>query len=203
MAQKQGQGRGRLSSIDLLPREVDDIVSWAADELSSRDRTQVDIYDEFVARLNERKAEFGGDLDFEVPGIRSFNRHALRLAKLGRMLDQTREIVTVLAGKFDPKKSDEMTVVAAETIKSLVLHMIQASAGELDIKASKNVSELANAFRAATQAQSVSSERRRKAEAEFEAKVNEAVATVAKAKGMSAETANAIKAEILGAADAK
>lgn len=198
MAPSQGQGRGRLSSIDLLPREVDDIVAWAADELSNRDRTQADIYDEFVARLEDRKAEFGGDLDFEIPGLRSFNRHAMRLAKLGRMLDQTREIVTVLASKFDPKKSDEMTVVAAETIKALVLHMIQASAGELDIKASKNLMELASAFRSAAQAQSVSSDRRRKAEAEFEEKVKEAVSTVAKVKGLSAETVEAIQAQVLG-----
>lgn len=200
MAANPRPGRGRLSSIDLLPREVDDIVAWAADELSNRDRTQLDIYAEFVSRLEARMAEHRGEMEFEIPGLRSFNRHAMRLAKLGRMLDETREIVAVLADKFDPKASDDMTITTAETIKALVLHMIQATKGELDVRHSKNVMELATAFRQATQAQSVSSDRRRKAEADFEAKVKEAVTTVAKAKGLTAETVEAIQAQVLGVA---
>jgi hypothetical protein len=198
MTEQSRPGRGRLSSIDLLPREVDDIVAWAADELGNRDRTQTDIYAEFVQRCEERMAEFRGELEFEIPGLRSFNRHAMRLARMSRMLDETREIATVLAGKFDPKTSDDMTVTTAETIKALVLHMINSAKGEINFGHSKNLMELTSAFRQAAQAQSVSSERRRKAEAEFEAKVKEAVTTVAKAKGLSAETVEAIQAQVLG-----
>ena len=191
-------GRGRLSSIDLLPREVDDIVAWAADELGNRDRTQFDIYQEFVQKLEERMAEFRGELEIEIPGLRSFNRHAVRLSRMSRMLDETREIASVLAAKFDPKSSDDLTVTTAETIKALVYQMIHAAKGEIDISASKNVMELASAFRSAQQAQGVSSDRRRKSEAEFKAKVQEAVTTVAKAKGLSAETVEAIQAQVLG-----
>lgn len=191
-------GRGRLSSIDLLPREVDDIVAWAADELGNRDRTQFDIYQEFVQKLEERMAEFHGELEFDIPGLRSFNRHAVRLSRMSRMLDETREIASVMAAKFDPQKSDDMTVTTAETIKALVLYMIHAAKGEITLAASKNVMELASAFRSAQQAQGVSSDRRRKAEIEFKAKVQEAVTTVAKAKGLSAETVEAIQAQVLG-----
>jgi hypothetical protein len=195
---KPRAGRGRLSSIDLLPREVDDIVAWAADELGNRDRTQFDIYEEFVRRLEERKADYRGELEFEIPGLRSFNRHALRLSRMSRMLDETREIASVMAAKFDPKTSDDMTVTTAETIKALVYYMINAAKGEITLAASKNVMELASAFRSAQQAQGVSSERKRKAEAEFTSRVQEAVTTVARAKGLTAETAEAIKAQILG-----
>ena len=200
MADKPRPGRGRLSSIDLLPREVDDIIAWAADELGNRDRTQFDIYQEFVQKLEERMAEFHGELEVEIPGLRSFNRHAVRLSRMSRMLDETREIASVLAAKFDPQKSDDMTVTTAETIKALVLYMINAGAakGEINLATSKNVMELASAFRSAQQAQGVSSDRRRKAEAEFKAKVQEAVTTVAKAKGLSAETVEAIQAQVLG-----
>lgn len=194
----QPKGRGRLSSIDLLPREVDDIVSWAADELGNRDRTQLDIYQEFVSRLEGRMAEFRGEIEFEIPGLRSFNRHAVRLARMSRMLDETREIVSAMADKFDPKKSDDLTVTTAETIKALVLHMLNASQGEIDLAQAKDVKMLASAFRDALHAQSVSSDRRRKAEAEFEAKVKDAVTTVARTKGLSAETVAAIQSEILG-----
>jgi hypothetical protein len=188
----QPKGRGRLSSIDLLPREVDDIVVWAAGELGNRDRTQLDIYQEFVSRLEARMAEFRGELEFEIPGLRSFNRHAVRLARMGR------EIAAVLAEKFDPKTSDDMTVTTAETIKALVLHMLNAAHGEIDLAQAKDVKMLASAFRDAAAAQSVSSDRRRKAEAEFEDKVKNAVTTVARAKGLSAETVAAIQSEILG-----
>ena len=198
MADQPRPGRGRLSSIDLLPREVDDVVAWAADELGNRDRTQFDIYQEFVQKLEERMSEFHGELEFEIPGLRSFNRHALRLSRMSRMLDETREIASVLAAKFDPQKSDDMTVTTAETIKALVLYMINAAKGEINLSASKNVMELASAFRSAQQAQGVSSDRRRKAEAEFKAKVQDAVTTVAKAKGLSAETVEAIQAQVLG-----
>lgn len=198
MATQPRPGRGRLSSIDLLPREVDDIVAWAADELGNRDRTQFDIYQEFVQKLEERMAEFHGELEIEIPGLRSFNRHAVRLSRMSRMLDETREIASVMAAKFDPQKSDDMTVTTAETIKALVLYMIHAAKGEITLAASKNVMELASAFRSAQQAQGVSSDRRRKAEAEFKAKVQEAVTTVAKAKGLSAETVEAIQAQVLG-----
>ena len=198
MAPQPRPGRGRLSSIDLLPREVDDIVAWAADELGNRDRTQFDIYQEFVQKLEERMAEFNGELEIEIPGLRSFNRHAVRLSRMSRMLDETREIASVMAAKFDPQKSDDMTVTTAETIKALVLYMIHAAKGEITLSASKNVMELASAFRSAQQAQGVSSDRRRKAEAEFKAKVQEAVTTVAKAKGLSAETVEAIQAQVLG-----
>jgi len=198
MADQPRPGRGRLSSIDLLPREVDDIVAWAADELGNRDRTQFDIYQEFVQKLEERMAEFHGDLEIDIPGLRSFNRHAVRLSRMSRMLDETREIASVMAAKFDPQKSDDMTVTTAETIKALVLYMIHAAKGEITLAASKNVMELASAFRSAQQAQGVSSDRRHKAEAEFKAKVQEAVTTVAKVKGLSAETVEAIQAQVLG-----
>lgn len=198
MAGGQSKGRGRLSSIDLLPREVDDIVSWAADELGNRDRTQADIYDEFVGRLEERMREFRGELEFEIPGLRSFNRHAVRLARMSRMLDQTREIASVLASKYDAKTSDDLTVYTAETIKSLVLHMIHSAEGEIDLSHAKDVKMLASALRDAMQAQGVSTERRRKAEADFEAKVKEAVTTVGKAKGLTAETVEAIQEQVLG-----
>ena len=44
------KGRGRLSSLDLMPSECDGIITWAAQELSNLDRTQTEIYAEFVSK---------------------------------------------------------------------------------------------------------------------------------------------------------
>ena len=190
------RGRGRLSSLDLLPAEADGIVAWAAQELSGRERTQTDIYAEFVTRCEALMAEYRGELEFRIPAFSSFNRYAVRMARLTRRLDQTRAIVATLAEKFDPADADNLTIMAAETVKALVLHML-AEADEDSIDP-KGVMQLATALRQAMAAQSVSSDRRRKVEADFAAKVDTAVQSVARARGLTAETVEAIKSEVLG-----
>lgn len=172
-------GRGRLSGIELLPEECSPIIGWAAEELRDRDRTQTDIYVEFVKKLEELKAEYHGELEFTVPSFSAFNRHAIKLAVLSRRLDQTREIAGTLAEKFDAASSDNLTVIAAEAIKTLVFELLTAG-GEAGVDP-KGAMALANALRAASQAQSVSSERRRKLDKEFDAGAEAAVDAVVKA----------------------
>lgn len=192
----RARGRGRLSSIELMPPECDPIISWAATELARRERTQTDIYTEFVTRCEALMAEHRGELEFMIPSFSAFNRYSIRLARLTRRLEQTREIVATISEKFDARESDDLTIMTAETLKSLVLHML-ADAGD-DGMEPKDAMMLASAFRQAAQAQSISTERRRKIEADFESRVDDAVKTVARAKGITAQTAEAIKAQILG-----
>lgn len=190
-------GRGRLSSFDRLPPECDGIVAWAASELADREKTQTEIYAEFAARCEALMKEHRGELEFQIPAFSSFNRYSLRQARLSRRLDQTREIVAVLAEKHDAKASDDLTVIAGEMVKSVVLHMLGDGADGI---APKELKALADAFRAAQQAQNMSSDRRAKEDAKLAARVTEAVDTVAKAKGLTAETAEDVKAMILGVA---
>ncbi|WP_370269222.1 DUF3486 family protein [Nioella sp.] len=192
------RGRGRLSSFDLMPPEADGIIAWAAQELSDRERTQTDIYAEFVTRCEELMREHRGELEFSIPAFSSFNRYSMRLARLTRRLDQTKAIVSTLAEKFDPADADNLTVMTAETVKALVLTMLsETDEDEID---AKSVMQLAAAFKQAVQAQSISTDRRRKAEADFQTRVEDAVQTVARAKGLTAETTEAIKSQILGVA---
>ena len=190
------KGRGRLSSLDLMPSECDGIITWAAQELSNLDRTQTEIYAEFVAKCEALMAEHRGELEFKIPAFSSFNRYAIRMARQTRRLDQTRAIVATLSEKFNAAESDNLTIMAAETIKALVFNML-AEADE-DSANPLGVMQLSAAFKQAVQAQSISSDRRRKVEADFAAKVESAVTTVARTKGLTAETAEAIKAQILG-----
>ncbi len=190
------KGRGRLSGIEQLPGEATPIIAWANEELRNRERTQLDIYQEFVARLEALSREHRGEIDIAVPSFTAFNRHSIKLATLSRRLDETREIAGVIAKKFDAGDSDNLTVIAAEAIKTLVFEVLTA-AGEHGIDP-KGAMNLANALRAAAQAQGVSTTRRQKVEREFAGQVEAAVETVVREKGMSAETAEAIKAKILG-----
>jgi Protein of unknown function (DUF3486) len=188
-------GRGRLSSFELLPTEADHIVAWAASELADREKTQTDIYGEFVTKCEQLMKEHRGELEFSIPAFSSFNRYSVRQARLSRRLDETRSIVRVLAEKHDVAASDDLTIIAGEMIKSLVLHMLGDGA---DGVVPKDIMHLAGAFKSAQQAQNMSTDRRVKEQTKLATRVGEAVDAVARAKGLSAETAEAIKADILG-----
>lgn len=189
------QGRGRLSSFDLLPSEADGLVATAAAALADRDRTQTEIYAEFVAGCERLMAEHRGELEFAIPAFSSFNRFSLRQARISRRLDQTREIVAVLAQKHDAQASDDLTIIAAEMIKATVLHMLGDAA---DGVVPEDLKRLADGLKAAQVAQNLSADRRAKITADVQKRLAEAVETTAKARGLTAETTEAIKAEILG-----
>lgn len=171
-------GRGRLSGIELLPTECDPIVAMAAEELRDRDRTQTEIYQEFAANLKMLKAE-RPELEFQIPSFSAFNRYSIQLATVSRRLDQTREIAGALAEKFDAAASDNLTLIAAEAIKTLVFEIL-TNAGEAGVEP-KGAMALAQALKAASQAQSVSNDRRRKLDAEFGAGAEAAVDAAVKA----------------------
>lgn len=188
------RGRGRLSGLDQLPEAAEPILAWAAEELAARRRTQVEIHAEFCDRLRRLAAETGQDIP--CPSLSAFHRYSMRLHRLNRRLAETRDLVAVLADRFSPEASDDLTVIAAETIKAVVLHML----ADADSMEAKDAMLLASALRQAMAAQAVSTERRQRAEAELARRVEGAVAEVAAARGLSAETAAAIRAQILGVA---
>lgn len=192
----RGKGRGRLAGIDLLPSAADGIVAWAAQELADRDRTQLDIYQEFVTRCEDLMVEHRGEIEFVIPSFSAFNRYALRLSTLSRRLEEAREIGSTLAQRFDPKGTDDLARIASQAIMALVLELVMAG-GEAGWKPVEAM-QLAAAMKSAAQAQGISTERRQKVEREFAQQVETAVTTVAKTKGLSAETVEAIKSEILG-----
>ncbi|PZO81615.1 MAG: hypothetical protein DI629_03500 [Mesorhizobium amorphae] len=190
------KGRGRLSGIEQLPEEAGEIIATAAAALHDRSRTQLEIYQEFHAALETLRRESRGELDFQIPSLSAFNRYSIRLATLTRRLEQTREIADAIAQRFGSETSDNLTIFAAEMIKSLVLELLERG-GEAGFTP-KDALELAGALRAAAQAQGVSTARREKLEKDLKKEVGAAVDQVAKVKGITAETAEAIKAQILG-----
>ncbi|RWE78534.1 MAG: DUF3486 family protein [Mesorhizobium sp.] len=190
------KGRGQLSAIERLPDECSPIITWAATELQNRDRTQTEIYQEFFLKMQELQAEHKGELEFVIPSFSAFNRYSIKLAMMTRRLEDTREIAATISKRFDAQSSDDLTLIAAEAIKTLVFELL-TDAGESGL-APIGAMQLATALKMASQAQSVSTQRRATVAKEFKADVEKAVDTVAKSKGMSAETADAIKAQILG-----
>ncbi|WP_439604423.1 phage protein Gp27 family protein, partial [Shinella sp.] len=82
--------RPRPSAIDQLPEECEAIVAWAAQELANTPKSQTEIYAEFRMKLIALQGELG--LAFDIPHFSSFNRHALRLAKVTQRLQRSQMI---------------------------------------------------------------------------------------------------------------
>ncbi|OCJ65032.1 hypothetical protein A6U97_12080 [Agrobacterium tumefaciens] len=189
-------GRGRLSGLQLLPEECAHIVAAASAELNKNARPQTEIYRDFVANLEALDKEYRGELQFTIPSFSAFNRHSLKLADATHRMNEVRQIVGSLYESYDPNDSDQLTIIASEAIKTLVFEIYMSKgSGGIDPKGAMS---LANALRSAAQAQSVSTERRQKVEAEFAAKAKDAVKTVAKSKGLTEEAADEILNKILG-----
>jgi hypothetical protein len=188
------KGRGRLSALDILPNECDAVVAWAAQELTGRDRTQTEIYAEFREKLIAVQGETGAG--FDIPSFSSFNRYSVKLAAMARRIEETRNIAAALSDRLDAGASDDLTIIAAEAIKTLIFEILQ-SAGDGGLS-TKGAQELANALRAAAAAQSVSTARRQKVEAEFAEKVDEVVEKVGSEAGLSGEAVAKLRREFLG-----
>lgn len=190
--------RGRLSEIDKLPEWADEAKLWAFEQLKERKLTQLEILDGFNGRLKVAAFE-QGITDPPVISRSAFNRTAIRIAILSRRLEETREIAAVIAPKLDEAGDNSLTLMVAETLKTLISEML-GNAGEL--KADGDTAEMlmmtARALAAAEQAKRISADGRRKMIDELNTKASKAVDQVAKAKGLTSETVDAIKAKILG-----
>ncbi|MEX2480213.1 MAG: DUF3486 family protein [Gammaproteobacteria bacterium] len=192
------RGRGRLSAIDRLPEWADEAKLWAFEQLKERKLPQLEILEAFNDRLRAAAWEQG---EPEPPQISrsAFNRSAVRLAVLGRRLQETREIAAVLAPKIEAAGDNELTLLVAETIKTLVAEML-GNAGDLaaDGATAEMLMFTSRALKHAEEAKKISTDTRKKIETDVRAKAEKAVDTVAKAHGLTAETAEEIKAKILG-----
>lgn len=189
------EGRGWLSSIDKLPKESGEIVLWAAHELQQREREQQDIHLEFNKKLAE--------INLGPISASAFNRHAMRQASALRRLQDTRSITAVLTDKLEVGQEDDLTIMVAEMIKTLVFELIN-NGGEAGFSP-KQAMEMSNAIKSAAAAQHISTERRRKLEKEIGDKVEKAVEKVTdlvgKEAGLDEDTIAKLRREFLGVKD--
>ncbi len=198
MAAHSKATRGRLSSIDTLPEWADEAKLKAFTALKERKFAQLDILDTFNGELRVAALANG---ETEIPEISrsAFNRAALRVSLLGRRLEETRELAAILAPKLDQAGDSSLTLLVAESIKTMISEMLE-NAGELPAssKTAEMLLNLARALHSAENSKRISTETRKKYEAELAAKASKAVDAVAKSQGLTADTVDAIKAQILG-----
>ncbi|MGB3317470.1 MAG: phage protein Gp27 family protein [Sphingopyxis granuli] len=161
-----GEGRGRLSSIDMLPEEAEPDIVWALEQLRERSKPAKMILVEFNARLADRGI---------APIKKSaWGRWSIRKAIQFRRLDEARHIASELVPSLGTDGPDHVTMMIAEMVKVSALELLEG--GEVS---SKGLMELSRAVSSAVAAQKVSAENRRQLEAEVEARLAKAAAAVA------------------------
>jgi hypothetical protein len=190
------RGRGRLNAFETLPPECDPLIAIAAADLQAREKLQKDIYKEFFDGCQRLMAESHGEISFAIPSPSAFNRYSINLAAMTRRLDETREIAGAIASTFDAGKSDDVTLIASEAIKTLVFQLLTtADPAKVDLK---GVKVLADALRSAVQAQNISSIRKDRLERQFAEKTEQTVREVGKQQGWSEDSVDAALAKVLG-----
>lgn len=179
------EGRGRLSTIDLLPEACDPDIQWVLEELRQSKRLQLDILKEFNGRLADKAV---------APiSVGTFSRYSVRKSQQFRKLDESRRLSAELMKSLGAEGSEELTMLVGETIKTVALQLMDD--GKID---SKGLMELARATQAAVQAQKLSTDHRAKLEKAIEDNKEEAIEMVAKEAGVPAERIAQMRREILG-----
>lgn len=182
------EGRGHLSSIDMLPDEAEAAIVWANDQLRERKLPTAVIHAEF----NEKLADVGlGPISKSA-----FGRYAVRKAVQFRRLDEIQRMGGELARTMDAKAPDEVTVAVAELLKVVVFEILE----EGDVS-TKGIMELSRALQSAVSAQKTSAEYRERLEKEVQARLAEAAkqaGEIGKKKGVSPEALAEINRALMG-----
>jgi len=184
-------GRGRLSSIDLLPDEAAPCVRAALDALAARKRTQEDIR----AELNDCLSKLG----LEPISRSAFNRKALQIAAVGRQLQQAREVAAVMAEKLSDLPEGDVGLLLIEAIKTMVYDVVMQQAMNDDgSDGLKMLSRAADAVMRLERARKTNAETRRLVMREFAEQAEEALERAGREAGLSAEAIAQIRREVLG-----
>lgn len=184
------EGRGRLSSIDLLPEDAEPDIAWALEQLRDRTMPSNAILTEFNARLADRGI---GSISKSAWG-----RYSVRKAIQFRKLDEVQRISGELVASMGTDGPDQVTVMIAEMIKVASFQLLEG--GDLS---SKTLMELSRALSGAVSAQKGSAEYRKKLQDEADAKLKAAANAFAEEgakKGVSKETIEEINRRLMGGA---
>lgn len=182
--------RRRLSSIDLLPAEAEEDVAWAVSEIKSRNRLQEDIRDELNLRLLAKGIS---------PISRSaFNRYSLWIAQYSERLTQAREIAAIVAEKISDVPEGDVGLLLNETIKTLVLDVVQESMLSGESPSIKQLYAAAAALEKLERARKSNTDTAVKRAREFVEEAAETAVSVAKEQGLSGAAVDQIRREVLG-----
>lgn len=184
------KGRGRLSSLDMLPEEARPAVSVAYQALKECTRTQADILRELNGELEK--------LGVTPISKSAFNRKSLFLASVGQHMARTRAIASVWAEKVEETPDGDVGLLLGETIKTLIFDVLSDVAMSSKSPSMVMLGVASEALRNLEKARELSVTTRVRIETNFFKNATKAVERAGKEKGLTKDTIAAIKSQILG-----
>lgn len=181
-------GRGHISSLDKIPADGYPDVLWALDELNKRHRTQVDI----LFELNDRLAVLG----YGPISKSSFNRTSVQMWRARHVHEESVAIVQAMASEIDVKSTEDLDIILRELAKTMVLRAFIAVSQ--DDPSALAAMQLSRAYKDIVSASAQSDEIKQKQLDRLKKTVDDTAQAVGKAKGLTAEAIQKIRAEILG-----
>lgn len=185
---KRKEGRGHLSTIDMLPDEAEGAIVWANEQLRERKLLSAVILAEFNKRL--------ADLGLAPISKSAWGRYAVRKAIQFRRLDEIQRMGGELARTMDAKAPDEVTVAVAELLKVAIFEILED--GEVS---AAGIMQMSRALQSVVSAQKTSAEYRERLEKEVQerlAKAAKDAGEIGKKKGVSPEAIAEINRALLG-----
>ncbi len=185
--------RGRANKVDLLP---ENIRSQLHEMLRDKRNNQQDIREAINALIDEHNLP--DDLKLSRSGL---NRYATKIEAVGTHLRDMREMTTALTAQLGDKPQGETTKIILELARSQLFKAMMKQAedpeAEVDIDMLKNAMLAAQRLESTAMASHKREKEIRQAFAEEVAAKAEQIVTQA---GLTRETAEQIRREILGIA---
>ena len=181
--------RGRPSRVDKLPPAVKIQVDK---DLREGKKTQKDIVEEANETLeNNQKISLSG-----------FNRYATTMESVGAKLRETREIANVWMARFGDDQDSDVLQLVVEMMQSAVFKVaLKASDGDEDeLLDPKMLADLSLAVQRLSKSAETNIKREQAIRKELVEEAAASVDAIASQSGMSKETIDNLKKEILGVA---
>jgi hypothetical protein len=185
-------GGRRPSSIDRLPPAAREALNaWLRDPGITQEET--------TDRTNELLAEIGVDYRISKSAV---NRYAMRMEQIGAKLRQSREVSEMWIANLGSQPQGQLGKLINEMIRTMAFETAGALAESGDPVPPKVLKELALAVQRLESAANMNEERERKIRVEERQRVISEAASkvedVGKSGGMTRESIDTIKREILG-----
>ncbi len=176
-----------VSTIKTLPDELlEQLQAWLRDPKI----TQL----EATERLNELLIEIG-----EKPRSKSaVNRYAMQMNEIGAKIQQSREVADMWIAKFGNQPQGKVGQLLNEMVRTLAFEGIVNLSEEEGSIDPKSLKDLAQAIKALEDAATINEKRQREIEKAILEKAAEQTEKAIVQAGLSSDTANEIKRQILG-----
>ncbi len=186
----------RKSKVNLLPEEIRQTLNAF---IRSGEMTQKDIR----AEVNKLIEEAGLPEDAKLSRT-GFNRYAKRMEEMGQRLRQSREVAEVWTSKLGDKPTTDISKLLQEFVRTMAfetsMQMMEDAEEKQEIIAPKALNQLALVVQRIEQAAMTSMKREKEIRTQFAAEAADKAEAVAKKAGLTAETVEMLKAELLGIA---